>query len=436
MPTSAHEIIIGDARDMAKIADNSVQLVITSPPYWQLKDYGVCSQIGFNDSYEDYINHLSLVWAECSRVLENGCRLCINIGDQFARAAYYGRYKVIPIKTEVIKSCEALGFDYMGTIVWQKTTTSNPSGGGTVMGSYPYPRNGIVRIDYESILLFKKTGTPLRRTISREIKEQSKLTIAEWNVYFSGHWKFPGVKQSGHIAMFPPELPSRLIKMFSFVGDRVLDPFMGSGTTAFCAANLGRSSVGYEINDACLKIIREKLCVDPPLLDSTSAPVFARVKNLPDTKILQAKIAALPYVFIDPVPMNRKICPKKFNFGSVINGNEKQRDNHYYIREIVATDKVVLHNGATVRLLGRRPVSGKMSEAAAFIRQKTDGQKIFLQFDRDKHDSEGNLLCYLYLSNKTFINAHLIKSGLAAADTAVAHRHLHRFIKYQENVNG
>jgi len=118
-----HKIIIGDSRCMTEVSDESVHLIITSPPYWQLKDYGNGSQIGFDDSYEDYINNLNIVWQECYRALNKGCRLCVNIGDQFARSVYYGRYKVIPIRTEIIKFCETIGFDYMGAIIWQKVTT-------------------------------------------------------------------------------------------------------------------------------------------------------------------------------------------------------------------------------------------------------------------------------------------------------------------------
>ncbi|MHC4511378.1 MAG: DNA methyltransferase, partial [Planctomycetota bacterium] len=109
-----HKIIIGDSRRMTDVKDESIHLIITSPPYWQLKDYGNGGQIGFDDSYEDYINNLNIVWNECRRVLKKGCRLCVNIGDQFARSVYYGRYKVIPIRTEIIKFCETVGFDYMG----------------------------------------------------------------------------------------------------------------------------------------------------------------------------------------------------------------------------------------------------------------------------------------------------------------------------------
>ncbi|PIW74616.1 MAG: hypothetical protein CO003_01705 [Candidatus Portnoybacteria bacterium CG_4_8_14_3_um_filter_44_15] len=257
--STKHKIIIGDSRCMAEVKDESVHLVITSPPYWQIKDYGEKSQIGFNDSYEDYIGKLNQVWSECYRILDPGCRLCVNIGDQFARAITYGRYKIIPIRTEIIKFCESIGFDYMGAVIWQKMTTMNTSGGASVMGSYPYPRNGLIAIDYEFILLFKKLGKTTNN-VSRAIKEKSKLTNEEWRKYFTGHWNFAGEKQNGgHIAMFPEELPRRLIKMFSFVGENVLDPFLGSGTTSKMARELSRNSIGYEINKDFLPVIKEKI---------------------------------------------------------------------------------------------------------------------------------------------------------------------------------
>lgn len=253
----SHILVTGDCRQMSYTDNESVDLIVTSPPYWQLKDYGNPSQIGFNQSYEEYIDSLNLVWMECFRVLRSGCRLCINIGDQFARTAYYGRYKVVPIHSEIIRFCETIGFDYMGSIIWQKPTTMHTSGGGKVMGSYPYPRGGIVKVDYEYILLFKKPGTC--RTPSLDIKDSSKLSDEEWNTFFSSHWNFLGDRQNKHIAVFPEELPHRLIRMFSFYGDTILDPFMGSGTTALAAIRNGRNVVGYEINHEFIKFYEDKV---------------------------------------------------------------------------------------------------------------------------------------------------------------------------------
>jgi len=268
-----HKIIIGDSRNMAEVADTSVHLIVTSPPYWQLKDYGHSEQIGYNDSYESYIDNLNKVWSECNRVLHPGCRLCVNIGDQFARAVTYGRYKIIPIREEIIRFCESIGLDYMGAVIWQKVTTMNTTGGASIMGSFPYPRNGLITIDYEFILLFKKLGIA-PNNVSKEIKEKSKLTTEEWRQYFAGHWNFAGQKQGGgHIAMFPEELPKRLIKMFSFVGETVLDPFLGSGTTTKVARELERSSLGYEINPDYLTTIKDKVGLQTPTIFGQDAKI-------------------------------------------------------------------------------------------------------------------------------------------------------------------
>jgi len=314
-----HTIIIGDSRSMEEIQDESVHLVITSPPYWQLKDYGNHSQIGFNDTYEDYINNLNLVWNECYRVLHKGCRLCINIGDQFARSVYYGRYKIIPIRTEIIKFCETIGFDYMGAIIWQKVTTCNTSGGATIMGSFPYPRNGILKLDYEFIIILKKTGKP--PAVKHEYKKQSKLTKEEWNQYFSGHWNFPGEKQDKHLAMFPEELPRRLIKMFSFAGDTILDPFLGSGTTTLAAKNVNRNSIGYEINENFLSIIKEKIgYIQNSLFKDTAIEIM---RQTPKDIDYSEELKKMPYIFRDSIKFDKKVDPKKYNFGSRIDNTEK-----------------------------------------------------------------------------------------------------------------
>ena len=253
---TSHRLILGDARDLSSLEDRSVQLVVTSPPYWQIKDYGAEGQIGYHQTFAEYIDSLNLVWMECSRVLSDGCRLCVNVGDQFARSVVYGRYKVISIQSQILRFCEAIGMDYMGTIVWKKVTTTRTTGGASIMGSFPYPRNGMVKINYEHILLFRKPGKPPKPT--PEAKENSKMSTEEWNTFFSGIWTVPGVRQTGHVAMFPEEIPNRLIRMYSFSGETVLDPFAGSGTTLAVAAQLGRNSVGYEIDPAYRSLAQDR----------------------------------------------------------------------------------------------------------------------------------------------------------------------------------
>jgi len=426
-----HKIIIGDSRWMKEVPDESVHLIITSPPYWQLKDYGNGKQIGFNDTYEEYINNLNLVWSECHRVLHKGCRLCVNIGDQFARSVYYGRYKIIPIRTEIIKFCESSGFDYMGAIIWQKVTTCHTTGGATVMGSYPYPRSGIIKLDYEFILIFKKYGESPK--VSQKIKEQSKLTQEEWSQYFTGHWNFTGEKQGKHLAMFPEELPRRLIKMFSFVGDTVLDPFLGSGTTSLAAKNLDRNSVGYEINENDLPTIREKLGIRQK--DIFKEAVVEIIKQDGVTTDFQERISRHPYIFKDSIKFDKKVDPKKLRFGSRISAEEDtQREEYYMVKEIISPEFIVLNNGLKVRLLGVKEKPDKNGAAVQFLKEKTHGEKVFMKFDTVKYDRENNLLCYLYLWNKTFLNAHLIKNGLVDVNTAIDYKYKTKFLKIRNGL--
>ena len=421
-----HKIIIGDSRRMAELPNESIHLVVTSPPYWQLKDYGNENQLGFHDSYEGYINNLNIVWNECYRVLHKGCRLCINIGDQFARSVYYGRYKVIPIRTEIIKFCESIGMDYMGAIIWQKVTTTNTTGGATIMGSFPYPRNGILKIDYEFILIFKKLGNPPK--VNKELKELSKLTTEEWNTYFAGHWNFSGEKQDKHLAMFPEELPRRLIRMFTFVGDIVLDPFLGSGTTSLAARNLSRNSVGYEINQTFIPIIKNKVKFTDHYIFGDAT--FDFVTRSPESIDFSKDIALLPYKFSDPHHLNKKIDPRILKFGSKIeNGDNGEKFELYTIKDIISPELLTLTSGLTIRLIGIAEDSTYRTQAIDFLKTKTKGQRVFLKFDKDKYDEGGNILAYVYLKNKTFINVHLAKTGFVSIDTKRTFKHLDKFLR-------
>lgn len=419
---TTHTLINGDSRRMSRIPDKSVHLIVTSPPYWQLKDYGSENQIGFHDSYEGYINNLNLVWSECKRVLHDGCRLCINIGDQFARSVYYGRYKVIPIRTEIIRFCETIGLDYMGAIIWQKQTTMNTTGGGAVMGSFPYPRNGILKIDYEFILIFKKQGNSPKPC--EESKRESKLTNKEWNQYFSSHWTFGGAKQDGHIAVFPEELPHRLIRMFTFTGETVLDPFMGSGTTALAARNLGRNSIGYEINSDFVGYYNNKV-KSPSLFDDVE------YKYEVDTTLFSVEegISQLPYIFKDPLKMNNKIDIKKLQFGSKIDKDSGAREEYFTVKDVLSPNTLRLDNGLIVRLIGIKGRPSANGKAVRFLSEKTMGKKVYMRYDNIKHDENKVVLCYLYLQNRTFVNAHMLKNGLADIDYSIDFKYKEKFEK-------
>ncbi|MDR0206497.1 MAG: thermonuclease family protein [Bacteroidales bacterium] len=423
---TTHTIVNGDSRQMSELKDSSVHLIITSPPYWQLKDYGTENQIGFNDSYENYINNLNLVWSECFRVLHDGCRLCINIGDQFARSVYYGRYKVIPIHSEIIKFCETIGFDFMGQIIWQKATTMNTTGGGAVMGSFPYPRNGIVKLDFEYILLFKKQGNAPKPT--QEQKDKSKMTNEEWNTYFSGHWYFNGTKQDKHLAMFPEELPSRLIRMFSFKNETVLDPFLGSGTTSLAAKNLDRNSVGYEINSEYIPIIKEKIKEN-----DISIQVEIEIINQPEiTFNLEEKIKELPYLFVDTHKLDKKIDVKRLQYGSKIDTeSDGQREKYFTVKEIINPELIKLNNDLIIRLIGIKQNLATNGDATKFLNDKLKGKRVFIRYDDIKYDNDNHLMAYLYLDNKTFINAHLLKAKLAKVDESIEFRYKNKFLEFE-----
>ena len=254
---SVYKIINGDAiKSFEEMPDESVQLVITSPPYWNIKDYGVEGQIGYNESYAEYLSSLLEVWRNCIRVLSPGCQMCINIGEIYVAAGEKPPYHFKPIHSEITQDMLAENMLYLGTIIWKKVSNTTTSGGCSLMGSMYYPRDGGISYSHEYIMIFKKYGKSPKPT--PENKELSKLTKEERFSYFRGIWDIPGEKQKGHCAMFPLEIPLRLIKMYSFAGETVLDPFLGSGTTMLAAKQLGRSCIGIELNPSFIPLIETK----------------------------------------------------------------------------------------------------------------------------------------------------------------------------------
>ena len=388
------KIIIGDSRKMVEVSDNSIDLVVTSPPYWHIKDYGVEGQIGYGQSLHEYLKNLYLVWEECYRALKPGTRLCINIGDQFLRSIIYGRYKIAPLHSEFIVQCEKIGFDYMGSIIWQKKTTMNTTGGAVVMGSYPYPPNGLVEIDYEFILLFKKQG---KKDFSKEAKEKSKLSKEEWKEYFYGHWNFNGERQAGHEAMFPEELPKRLIKMFTFAGDTVLDPFLGSGTTSKSAIRLGRNSVGYEINQDFLPMIKEKIEAGNTLVDfDNKLEILKREKTISVEPVKDY----VPNIK-DAKPL---ISPEKLKF---------KKETLYKVKEVKDNNLLELDTGLKVSFAGVKLLPEKADKTKKYLEEYVKGKQVFLKFEPSAKPENDIIPAYVYLKNKIFINKEIIKNNFA-----------------------
>lgn len=264
-----HEIIVGCAKErLADQSSESVDLVVTSPPYWQIKDYNIDGQIGTDQSYDKYLSDLRTVWEQCHRLLKPGCRMGINIGDQYLRASEHGRYRVKPIPADTIEICQDLGFDFMGNIIWRKVSTTNTTGGCSWMGSIYYPKDGHVTYEHEYICLFRKRGD--WKKPSDEAKEKSRLTKEQRSRWFRGYWEISPEKQDDHLAKFPVELPHRLIKMYTFHGEKVLDPFLGSGTTSLAARENGRDSIGIELNPDYVSLIRDKLSMKDDLFGKTT----------------------------------------------------------------------------------------------------------------------------------------------------------------------
>ena len=420
MSAAEAQLYIADSHNMAEIASETVALVVTSPPYWHIKDYGVPNQIGYGQTLHEYLYDLSRVWKECWRVLKPGRRLCINIGDQFARATLYGQYKVIPLHAEIIAQCEMIGFDYLGAIIWQKKTTMRPSGGAVVMGSFPYPPNGIVELDYEYILLFRKPGK--LEPLESEARKASALSRDEWKTYFSGHWQFAGERQTLHEAMFPEELPRRLIRMFTVVGETVLDPFAGSGTTIKVALELGRNAVGYEIQPDYIPIIREKLGIDS-LIPANAQIQLREVAPLPveppegyQPRIKDAKPLTEPHLFRCEPEATHKVVALR-------NG-----ENHAPV--------LLMENGLMVSLLGVVVPPSRYEEARDYLRRYVVGKRVILRFDQPFDEKQTPIPVYLYLTNRLFVNRKMIEMGLAMADRNCSHRYRERFIAAERKQNG
>lgn len=282
VPTeTVHRIYLGDAREMQEMEGREVQLVVTSPPYFNLIEYeGESSdaQLGHLDSYSRFLDELDKVWRRCYDLLVPGGRLCIVVGDVCISRREAGRHHVIPLHADIASRCRAIGFDYLTPIFWSKIANMATEVGGSArfLGK-PYEPNAIIKNDVEYILLFRKPGA--YRSPSNEQRALSLIDPEDHRRWFRSVWTDVRgeSRKAGHPAPFPAEIAYRLISMFSFVGDTVLDPFWGTGSTTVGAIKAARSSVGYDVEPSYIEIGRARLS------KKLESKVPARIE-IPDVK--------------------------------------------------------------------------------------------------------------------------------------------------------
>jgi DNA modification methylase len=254
-----HHLSVGDARSLAQVPDESVHLVVTSPPYFDLKKYPEHqSQLGAVHDYEIFIKELGQVWAECHRALVKGGRLIVVVGDVCRSRREHGEHQVVPLHASIAETCRELGFNNLATMVWHKISNAKfEVDNGTAFLGKPYEPNAVIKNDLEFILMQRKPGGYRQPTEAMRIL--SLIGAKDHRAWFNQIVTFHGASTRAHPAPYPPELIEPLIRMFSFVGDTVLDPFSGTGTTSLAAARSGRNSIGIDIEQTYYRLAVDRL---------------------------------------------------------------------------------------------------------------------------------------------------------------------------------
>lgn len=249
----------GDAREIGWVPDQSVHLVLTSPPYWTLKEYPQHkNQLGSVADYEEFHNQLDKVWGHCFRALVPGGRLVCVVGDVCLSRRRHGRHFVMPLHADIVVRCRKIGFDNLSPIFWHKISNAayEVENGSSFLGK-PYEPNAIIKNDIEFILMLRKPGG--YRQPTNEQRDASRMTKEEHHDWFQQIWTLPGESTRQHPAPYPIGIAYRLVRMFSFVGDTVLDPFMGTGTTLLAAAHCGRNGIGIDVEESYVSKVKDRL---------------------------------------------------------------------------------------------------------------------------------------------------------------------------------
>ncbi len=268
IPTT-HDLWRHDAREMDFLEDNSVHLALTSPPYWTLKEYNPSAgQMGYIDDYAHFLAELDKVWRHCYRALVPGGRLICVVGDVcLSRRKNAGEHTVVPLHASIQEHCREIGFSNLSPIIWNKIANAvyEASGNGGGFLGKPYEPNAVIKNDIEFILMERKPGG--YRSPSHAKRLLSVISAENHKLWFQQIWTgVTGASTRQHPAPYPMELAERLVRMFSFAGDTVLDPFMGTGTTTLAAANWGRNSIGVEVDPEYFDLAARRIERETPKL--------------------------------------------------------------------------------------------------------------------------------------------------------------------------
>lgn len=283
---TTHRLIQGDARQMPYIEDESVHLVVTSPPYWNLKRYNEHDdQLGHISDYEGFLDNLERVWKEAYRVLVPGGRLVCVVGDVCLSRRQHGRHVVVPLHADICVMCRRMGFDNLNPIIWHKIANANYEvSNGTKFLGKPYEPNAIIKNDIEFILMERKPGG--YRQPTEKQRRLSMIGKGEYNDWFRQFWTITGASTKKHPAPFPLELAYRLVRMFSFWGDTVLDPFCGTGTTMVAAMKCNRNSIGIDIDREYCRMAANRLEDENHNLFSSAKLEFTRSTEIADGSLI------------------------------------------------------------------------------------------------------------------------------------------------------
>ena len=276
MKQTVHRLINGDARDLAFLDDSSVHLVVPSPPYWNLKRYNEHpDQLGHIQDYEEFLFELEKVWRHVYRILVPGGRLVCVVGDVCVARKNFGRHLVFPLHADICVICRRIGFDNLNPIIWHKIANASyeVENGSKFLGK-PYEPNAIIKNDMEFILMQRKPGG-YRKPTNKQ-REASRIKKEAFDRWFQQIWNITGASTKNHPAPYPLELATRLVQMFSFTEDTVLDPFCGSGTTMVAALRSGRNSIGIEIDPDYCRMAARYLKAETADLFSTAELRFEK----------------------------------------------------------------------------------------------------------------------------------------------------------------